>query len=170
MECIYTMFLDHTYYMIYGKRYTVLPPETGANFSYTNRLISVKPHGKFPPERGGGTSICETPSAHPKSIGETSAGRADGGSCERWCGIFFSFMIFYVGVFLDRPFFFWKHGPGVGQVFFFLIRWNMRGVWICLKMGEVGLWFFWFWGVPCCSRKPSICMESKVVPSSKKAT
>lgn len=41
---------------------------------------------------------------------------------------FFSFMIFYVGVFLDRPFFFWKHGPGVGQVFFFLIRWNMRGV------------------------------------------
>ena len=142
MECIYTMFLDHTYYMIYGKRYTVLPPETGANFSYTNRLISVKPHGKFPPERGGGTSICETPSAHPKSIGETSAGRADGGSCERWCGFIFLLWSFMLVCFWTGLFSFGNMGLVWDKCFFFLIRWNMRGVWICLKMGEVGLWEF----------------------------
>ena len=141
MECIYTMFLDHTYYMIYGKRYTVLPPETGANFSYTNRRISVKPHRKFPPERGGGTSICETPSAHPKSIGETSAGRADGGSCERWCGIFFFYDLLCWYVF-GQAFFLLETWAWCGTSVFFLIRWNMRGVWICLKMGEVGLWEF----------------------------
>lgn len=100
--------------MIYGKRYTVLPPETGANFSYTDRLISVKPHGKKSHPRGVEAPLS---ARHHRHILRALEKPQPEGPMEGVVRDDVFFFFFYVGVFLDRPFF-WKHGPGVGQVFF----------------------------------------------------